>query len=199
MNKMNKCLDLVPLFYPFTLACVVFMLGGCSSASVLPSEEKINESPWKNFEQAKNAYNLVISNYTTNDELKELGFDPYKTPNVKILTYLDIVQRFIPSPSIHIEDLDPGIQRCLKARENCYAYEAKPGQKNSQRNGNAFLDILNFRKKTQYTGWEFDALIVLVNDLVVYKIDGGTPILRESGDQKNPLGPFQGARDFLLK
>jgi hypothetical protein len=50
------------------------------------------------------------------------------------------------------------------------------------------------------TGWEFNAFIVLKNDLVVYKISGGKPKIDELVDQKKPLGPLQDiGGDTLIK
>ncbi len=171
------------------------LLSGCQSA--LPSENETMESPWPTFDHTKNAYDLVIPNYTTVDELKELGFDPYTIPNVGILTYLDIIQRFIPNTSIKVEDLDEGIQRCIKAREACYAYEAAPSQTKKKRYGSVAADVMGFRKKTRITGWSFNALIVIIDDLVVYKIWGGVPNFVEHKSRKTPLGPLQGNKDVF--
>jgi len=168
---------------------------GCASA--LPSEKKSMVSGWSTFDEAKASYDLIIPNYTTVTELKELGFDPFSTPNVRILTYLDIIQRFIPNTSLRISDLNEGIQRCIHAREACYAYEATPNSQYKKRYGNVALDVMNFRKQTQISGWSFDALIVIIDDQVVYKIWGGTPMSLEYGDKKNPLGPLQGIKDLI--
>ena len=53
------------------------------------------------------------------------------------------------------------------------------------------LDLFGFRRKTKISGWEFKAIIVLKNDLVVYKISGGKPKVDELLDEKKPLGPLQ--------
>lgn len=173
------------------------LLSACQS--VLPSEKASHESPWTTFDDAKQAYELVIPNYTTVDELREVGFDPYSVPNVGILTYLDIIQRFIPNTSIKIEDLDEGIQRCIKAREACFAYEATPSRTKKKRYGNAAADMMGFRKRERIEGWTFNALIVIIDELVVYKIWGGVPNFVENKQKKNPLGPLQGdaIRDLI--
>ena len=53
------------------------------------------------------------------------------------------------------------------------------------------LDLLGFRKKTEITGWEFDAIIVMIDDKVVYKIWAGSPMSAEHRDSKKPLGLLQ--------
>jgi hypothetical protein len=42
------------------------------------------------------------------------------------------------------------------------------------------------------TGWKFDAIIVLVNDVVVYKLSSGTPSVDVNELAVKPLGPAQG-------
>lgn len=165
-----------------------WILVGCN---VLPSDENHSKSPWKSFDEAKTAFDLIIPNKTTVEELKALKYDPYTTPNVSILTYVDIIKEFIPNQSIKVSDVDPAIQQCIKVRERCFAYEVKPHQKHSSRHGNVLLDLLGFRKKTETTGWKFDATIVMIDDKVVYKIWGGSPMSIEHKDTKKPLGPLQ--------
>lgn len=130
---------------------------------------------------------------------KRLGFDPFSIPNVKILTYLDIIQRFIFNPSIKKEDLDEGIQRCIDAKTRCVAYEINPRITKSKRHGNFWLDFFNFKRNIKETGWRFEAIIVMVDDVVVYKLWGGNPLIDEGRETKNPLGPLQNAGDLFIE
>ena len=168
---------------------------GCGS--LLPSAKQTTISPWNSFEDAKSAFDKITP-YTTNaDEMRSLGFDPFTTPNIKILTYVDIMNRFLPNPSIKKEDLDEGIQSCINAKANCKAYEFFPQIIRSKRYGNVLLDLFNFRRKTIESGWRFQALIVLIDSTVVYKLWGGDPIIDQHRETKNPLGPLQNASDIL--
>jgi hypothetical protein len=65
----------------------------------------VTKSPWNSFKQAMSAYDKIILNQTTIEELQQLGFNPYSTPNVKILSYLDILQKFMPTNSVKLEHL----------------------------------------------------------------------------------------------
>jgi len=47
------------------------------------------------FKEAKAAYERITPLETTHKEIHELGFDPFTTPNIRILTYLDIMNRFL--------------------------------------------------------------------------------------------------------
>ncbi len=171
------------------LLLLSLMTGGCSA--LLPSVENTTKSPWQSFDEAKTAFDKIIPNQTTRQDLKKLGFDPFETPNVNLITYLDLTVKFIPNQSIRLEDLDPSVQVCLKAREACQGYEVSPKILRGKRYGNVVLDLFNFRRKKLTTGWHFNALIVLQKDLVVYKLWGGEPNISEFEDKKNPLGPFQ--------
>jgi hypothetical protein len=173
------------------LVFVAALLAGCSATSLLPSQKQIVVTRWNSFGEAKNAFDLITPYKTKIDGLEELGFAPQLTPNIRILNYLDIMGRFLPNQSITIEDLAAGLQDCLADQEQCTAYEVIIRKFDSQRFGNVFLDLFNFRRKTNVSGWEFKALIVIKDSLVVYKLSSGTPQTDELHDTKNPLGPLQ--------
>lgn len=176
-----------------TLACAIFSLTGCTM--LLPSEKATVESPWNTFDDAKAAYDRIIPGKSTLEELKGLGFDFDKTPNLKVSNYLDIAAMV---QSIRFEDLDPGLQACLRAKTDCNSYVFEPRRTHTVRIGSFWLDFLNFRRKSHETGWQFKALIVMVNNLVTYKLWNGTRYIDELKDSRNPLGPFQGANSLLL-
>lgn len=179
------------------LAVGLLMLTACGSP--LPRTEDVTKSPWKGFNEAMAAYDKVVLNKTTVDELRNLGFDPYSIPNVKILSYLDILQKFMPTNSVKLEHLPPSVRNCLAKQEACIAYEAHPGIIKRKRVGSVFNDLFGFKRKTIETGWRFDALIVLDNGVVVYKIWSGVPFLDSEKSRKNPLGPLQGSGGSLAR
>lgn len=177
------------VFYP--IISLLFLLNCGCSGGLLPSVKETTKSPWQSFEEAKRSFDKIVPNRTTSDDLKRLGFDPFETPNVKLITYLELIQKFMPNQSVRFSDLEPGVQACLRAQEACYGYEVSPQILNSKRYGNVFLDLFNFRRKTVILGWHFSALIVLKSGLVVYKLWGGEPNVSKFEDKRNPLGPLQ--------
>ena len=179
------------------LFSIAAMLSSCSTTSLLPSQQKIVITPWNSYGEAKNAFDRITPYQTKKNELEELSFAPLVTSNIQILNYLDIMERFMPNQSITIEDLALGLQDCLADQEECIAYEIIIRKFDSQRFGNVFLDLFNFRRKTTISGWDFKALIVIKDNLVVYKLSSGTPDTDEFHDTKNPLGPLQSADTFL--
>ncbi|WP_438957827.1 hypothetical protein [Porticoccus sp.] len=176
---------------PLSLLVVllVMMLASCSSG--LPKGGAKTKSQWNSFEEAKASYDSIILNETTTDDLQDLGFDPYSAPNVRILSYLDIIQKFSPNSSVTNDDLPPSVRTCLKSREKCLAYEATPSVSNSKRVGNVVLDLLKFKRERIRNGWNFNALIVIDHNTVVYKIWSGVPLIDEEETRRNPLGPLQ--------
>lgn len=179
------------------LILISAFLLGCSNS--LPKGQHTVKSPWNTFDDVKAAYDKIELHVTTADELQVLGFDPYSTPNVKILSYLDIIKRFSPNSLVQAQDLPPSVLHCLAARANCIGYEATPSVSHSERVGNVFLDLLKFERKKIETGWHFKALIVIDHDIAVYKVWSGTPIIDEIRTHKNPLGPLQGSFGSMAK
>lgn len=174
---------------------MILLTAGCGG--LLPKTVKVVRSPWSSFAEAKAAYDRIIPLKTDQAELKSLGFDAYTVPNVKILSYLDIMQRFMPNDSIKPEKLDDGVRNCIEARSACYGYEVLPEQIHGERTGNFWADFFNFKRVSVETGWSFNALIILKNDHVVFKLWSGTPVVDTQQERTNPLGPLQDSGDLV--
>lgn len=172
-------------------------ISGCSS--LLPRSENITEGPWKNYEEAQQVFELIIPYQTTFEDLKRLKLDPASNPNITILTYSDVIRRLVPSISIEADDLAPGIRECILATATCRGYEVVQRFTNRKRNGNFWLDFTNFKRIVDITGWSFNGVILVKDDLVVYKLTGGQPVIHEVETNKNPLGPLQGSGEGALR
>jgi hypothetical protein len=158
---------------------------------LLPTLKQTTNSPWSDFSTAKASYDRVVPGRTTVAELHALGFDPQKTPNVKRMSYLEVITAFMPNPSMRKQDLDPGVRACIEAHDSCYAYSVTPGIVNAQRHGNVLADMFSFHRQTTTTGWKFSALLVIRDDTVAYKVWSGEPNIAREEDNKQPLGPLQ--------
>lgn len=176
---------------------LVLTTTGCRS--LFPSESKTSRTPWQNFDEAQAAFDKIVPHKTSVDELKMLGFDPSSTPNIKILTYLDLIQRFIPNQSITLDDLQPDVRACIEAKDYCHAYELELDLTKNKRYGNLALDVFGFKKKTKITGWSFKALIIVKDDRVAYKIRSGQPNIERYEKKLKPLGPFQELDNIVAK
>ena len=182
-----------PLFHTL-LFFTAFFFTGCSF--LLPSVKETTQSPWKSFAEAKAAYDKVVPFKSTVHEFKNLGINLSSSPNVRILSHLDIAATVQP---IGHENLDEGLKLCLKANDDCMAYEFSPKSIKIKRYGNFWLDFLNFQRKAKETGWRFKALFVVVDNLVVYKVWSGDPNVEEYRQTTNPLGPLQDSGGMFMK
>jgi len=163
-------------------------LTGCS---VLPHGENKVISKWSSFDEAMEAYEEIVPYLTTLEELEPLGFSPGSQPNVRILNHAEIIDRLVAVQDGAMDGLPQGLCDCLALGDECYGHEIKLRVTNDKRYGNVFADLLNFKRKVETRGWEFNALIVIIADVVVYKTWSGTPEILEYSDTTNPLGPLQ--------
>jgi len=167
----------------------LLLTAGCKS--LFPHSEVTVVSHWKTYQDVETAFGKITPYHTTVEDLQLLNFDPKLSPNVKILTYVDIIQTFLPTPAIRQQDLPDGVRECIKAKENSRAYLVDLRVLTDQRHGNLFLDIFGFKRLTHISGWEFKGLILLKGDLVVYKLSSGEPRVSRDDNQVKPLGPLQ--------
>ena len=169
------------------------VLAGC--ASLLPKSQAEVSSAWHGFDEARAAIERITPGTTTAAELRALGIDPYASPNVQLLTFSDIALRF--PLNIPAERLDQGLRQCLEAGKACIGYSINVRELKRDRVGGFWEDALGFKRVVDVSGWSFNALVLLVNDRVVYTLYGGQPNLREQEVTRQPLGPAQNFGESL--
>ncbi|MBS1169721.1 MAG: hypothetical protein H6R01_639 [Burkholderiaceae bacterium] len=170
-------------------AMLLVFVAGC--ASLLPDGRQETRTPWETYAQAQAMFARIIPNETTVAELKALGVDPDKTPNVAVLSHADLLRRLVSTSSLDVKLLDHGLQQCVSSHKTCYAYEIEQKHIERKRFGNFWLDFFNFHRKTNITGWEFDAIVVVRDGKVIYKLWSGKPGIHQFEEERMPLGPFQ--------
>lgn len=175
------------------LACC---LAGCSA--VLPRSNNIVYSPWTTYQEAQQSFDTIVVRRTTLDDLKKLKLDPESNPNITILNYSDVIRRFVPGASVSAQDLDAGVEECIKAKSDCRGFEVDQKSMKRQRYGNFWIDFLNFERKIDIVGWRFNGIILVKNNLVIYKLTGGQPAIHELEENFQPLGPLQGIGESKL-
>jgi hypothetical protein len=184
----------------FAIICIVGLilaLAGCSS--LLPHSTQEVTTPWKSYAEAQAIFDKIVPGTTTMSELKKLGYDPAQTTNISILNHADLIRRLVGTGSFDIDLIDGALHACLSSKSTCFAYELEQTFTDRKRVGNFWLDFLNFDKQTEITGWQFDAIVVFSNDLVVYKQWSGKPSTHQSERERNPLGPLQGWGPSLIQ
>ena len=179
------------------ITALLSLLSACSS--LLPKSDSGVKDRWDSFESARATFEQIVPYQTSAEEMVQMGYDPFSNSIVTILTYADVIRRLIPPTTIDSMKLNRGIVECVSAQEQCQVYEIDLKQLHRKRTGNFWLDFMNFRRKTEVSGWRFNALVLLNNDLVIYKLWSGQPVIFEVEDAVNPLGPLQGSGESVFR
>lgn len=177
----------------FTVVVLAMLLGGC--AALLPKATNELRGAWGDFDDAKRAIEAIRPYATTRADLQAAGIDPYTNPAITILTYSDVLQRFAAGPVIAREQLESGVRDCIAAGRACTGFAISQRTVRRNRIGSFWLDSFAFRREVDVTGWSFNALVLLVDEKVVYTLFGGQPKIHEVEITRNPLGPLQGWGD----
>ena len=177
------------MFMLLSMLGMVILTAGCRS--LFSSSQSITVSRWNSYTNVEAAFEKIVPRQTTLADLQKLGFDPKASPNVKILTYVDVIMIFMPNPGIDKQDLPEAVRECIQTREKSRAFLVELKDIKSKRHGNLFLDVFGFDRKTHVSGWQFKGLILMDDDLVVYKLASGEPQISSDENQVKPLGPLQ--------
>jgi hypothetical protein len=184
------------LCFGLALAAASAALGGC--ATLLPEAKREVVSDWNSYDDAVKGLAAIEPYRATRDDVHGKGIDPRVNPAITVLHFADLLQRFSTAALIDPQDVDPGIKDCLHAGKRCSAYAISVSKVDRDRIGNFWLDTFNFRRETVTSGWSVDALLVFVDDRLVYELVGGRPKISEHDLVRNPLGPLQGWGDDLF-
>ena len=176
---------------PRWIAIVVLpgLLAACSS--LLPKSKETTSSSWQSFQDVQDAFDKVIPGKTSIAELRPLSLDPSTNPNIVILNHSDVMRKFMLNKSFSLDDLDQGVRECVTAKLLCRGFEINQTSVQKRRNGNAVLDLLRLYRETHTAGWRFNGLILIKEDIVVYKLTSGQPVIHRIEENQDLLGPLQ--------
>lgn len=177
---------------------VTLVLVGCGGLGLLPSETDIKNSSFKSYKEVEVAYQQIEPGQTRTNDLAQMGFDSNDSPNVEVLSYLGVIERFIPRDSIRFDNLDPVVQQCIEARDRCTGYVFHPERLHEERLGNWFLDVLGFQRTTVNYGWSAEIVLLVMDGRVAYKVMSGRPHIEDFHHKVEPLGPFQDLGGTML-
>jgi len=163
----------------------------CGCAGLLPSARQEVVSPWNSYQDGVDAMARFAPYESTRLDVHRQGLDPRATPMVTVLHFADVIKRFSPVLALRPDEVDRGIDHCLRMGKRCTGYGIAVRKVTRQRVGNFWLDSLNFHRHTVTSGWSVDALLVFVDDTLVYELVGGQPTITDREETRNPLGPFQ--------
>lgn len=168
-------------------------LGGCTA--LLPSTQTEVVSDWTSYDDAVKSISAFTPYQATRQDVHSQGLDPRHNPTITVLHFADVLQKFTAAAMIRTADVDRGIRDCLHAGKQCSGYAISVKKRAGHREGNFWLDSLNFKRETTTEGWSVEALLVFVDDKLVYELIGGQPTIHEYEMHRNPLGPLQAWAD----
>lgn len=175
----------------FLSATFMLSLVGCGGLGLLPHETKVSQNAFQSYEQVQSAYTDVVPGQTRLTDLPRLGFDTATTPNVEVLSYLGVIERFMPRSTMSFDHLAAPVQSCIESQDRCSAFVFHPQHVESRRAGNFFLDLFGFERRTIDTGWTAEVVLLMQDGHVAYKLMSGRPRIEDTHDEVTPLGPLQ--------
>lgn len=173
------------------------VLGGCTT--LLPESRHEVVSDWNSYDDAVKGLAAIEPYQATRSDVHGKGLDPRLNPAITVLHFADVLQRFSAGALIDPNDVDRGVRDCLHAGKRCSGYAIAVSKVERVRVGGFWADTFNFKRETVTTGWSVDALLVFVDDQLVYELVGGRPKISEHEVVNNPLGPLQGWGDDVLR
>jgi hypothetical protein len=175
---------------------VALALVGCGGLSLLPHRTDLaQDQTFQNYNEVVTAYASIVPGQTREAELTKLGFDVTVQPNAETISYLGVIERFMPRDSIRFDHLAAPVRTCIEAQERCSAYVFRPSRLEQQRTGSIFLDLMGFERTTIDHGWAAEVVLLMQDGRVAYKVMSGKPHIEGYHDDIEPLGPFQNLGD----
>src|SRR5690242_15927356 len=116
-------------------AVIPFLILGLSGCvSLLPQQSDTANQGFKSYDDVRVAYEHVVPGRTRVADLAQIGFDA-ASPNVEQLSYLGVMERFMPRSNVRFSELAPEVRSCIHARERCTAYVFRPSLVEAHRTG----------------------------------------------------------------
>ena len=178
------------------VAAAALFLVGCGE-SFLPQQTDVTTTGFKTYGDLETAYDHVEPGHTRESQLAKIGFDP-SAPNVEVLSYLGVIERFMPRDSVKFDHLAAPVRSCIMAQDRCTAYVFRPSLVEAHRTGDTMLDVFGFDRTTVRNGWSAEVTLLVQDGRVSYKVISGKPHIEETVEKVHPLGPLQDVGDAVV-
>ena len=170
----------------------------CGCAALLPQAGSDESATFANYEAARVALEQAEPYRTSTAELKALGYDVHGAKNVQLVPYPQWMTRLV-HPSEPLAGAEIGIRDCLAAQAACRAYVFTFERLEHDREGNFVVDFLNFQRNVRTHGWRLEAVVLVRDDVVLFRNHGGQAHIEKMDQRTNPLGPLQGLGESALR
>jgi len=101
------------------IAAIVILLGAAAGLLARTGDREPTVQP---YQVTARAYDQLAAGVTAAAILPDLGFDLSRADR---LSYLAMIEQFMPANSTGFDKLDPAVQDCLTARDRCTGYVFK--------------------------------------------------------------------------
>lgn len=166
--------------------CALALSLGCTS--LLPSSDA-TDSPFRSFSGAFEAFAVVVPGQTTVADLKALQIDPGRQ-GVTVRPYTAISEVLLSHEGVP-DDLHPeAVTECFEARGRCQVWLLDVERLKRRRVGNWFVDALRFKRYRETEGFLFSGVLLILDEVAVYKLWAGIPKIEMLAEEANRLGPF---------
>lgn len=159
---------------------------GCTT--LLPSSDA-TDSPFRSFSGAFEAFSVIVPGSTTVAQLRDLKIDP-DASGVTVRPYTAIAEVLLPHEGLPADLHPPAVAECFEARDRCEVWLLDVERLKRRRVGNWFVDTMRFRRNRETEGFLFSGVLLLLDDVAVFKLWAGIPSIQVRGQENNPLGPF---------
>ena len=198
---------------PFALLAAL-LITGCATTRerpfvFLPSEKTIPTTVFQNFAQVEYAYAKVTEGATTLEELKMLGFDPWRNSNAEIWNPLR-VRDYLRGPhqtdTVALNQLKLGAQACLAQAGAAWKFNFGFTKTKGERSAGDWIKReIGYESIDHITGAELQPWFCF-NDqgVVLHKVIDAKPFISETKVSTDKFAPFRkaligvGAALFLL-
>jgi hypothetical protein len=125
--------------YATSIVVVIVTLAvvGCGTLMLLPHQVDSSTGGLRTAKELTAAYARVRAGATPASQLARLGFDT-SAPNVQVLSYLGVLERFMPRDSTRFDCLDQALKTCIQAEDRCTALVFTPGDQQRAHSGGMF-------------------------------------------------------------
>jgi hypothetical protein len=154
----------------------VMALIGCGALTLLPRQNDPVPIRLRTMRDLATAYERVQPGLTRASQLTHLGFDP-GSANAQVLSYLGVMERFMPNDSIRFDRLDAAVQDCIEARDHCTALVFRPMGRASMPGPAGILSALGLGAAAA-TNQAPEVTLLVRDGRVAFKMISGLPNAR---------------------
>lgn len=104
---------------------VVFLISalalvGCGTLTFFAHQDDTSQAKFLTSRDLAAAYERIQPGVTRASQLVRIGLDSVSV-NAQVLSYLGVMERFMPRSSARFDQLDAAMQDCIEARDRCSA------------------------------------------------------------------------------